>query len=405
MSFLSRASSGPPEKRALAQFGNIPKWSEVSGGGYGYAGTQDAMKLATFFRCVDLLSSTVANLPLKAYRPDGDGRKEVSSLLIDSPHPDVIQWDWIYMLMQSLLTTGNAFGYVTSRNAAGYPTAILPVHPDSVRIDPESGTWSRPTYEIGGKSVDSADMFHVKAFATPGAAMGLSPLEYLAMTLDMSFAADNYGLRWFKDSANPSGILSTEQPLEPTQMAMAAAQWERSHQNRRKPAFLGGGLKWQSISITPEESQFLMTKAQNRADIAMWFGVPPHMLGDTQKSTSWGSGISELKLGFQTFTMARFVVRIEQAFKLLLPGKQYAKFNMDALLRPDPKTRAEIHQMGRNAGYLSANDIRRDEEMPPIPNGDIYLQPMNEIEMGTPPDEYPGSQNNQPAAGEEGNTP
>lgn len=374
-----------------------PPWSEASSGYGHYYGGNDAMKLAAFFKCVDILSATVAHLPFKAYRTGNKGRAEVDSKLVDSPHPDVIQFDWMYMLMQSLLTKGNAFGYVTSRDDAGYPLAILPVHPDTVRVDPNEGTWNSPVYEINGKSVDSSNIFHVKAFPVPGNAMGLSPIEYLASTIDISFAADNYGLRWFKDSANPSGLLTTDQPLTPEQMALSAAQWERSHQNRRKPAFLGGGLKWQTISITPEESQFLMTKAQNRADIAMWFGVPPHMLGDTQKSTSWGSGISELTLGFQKFTLSRFVVRIEQAFRPLLPGKQFVKFNMDALLRPDPEARARIHQIGIQSGYVSPNEARIDEDKPTIPNGDIYLQPSNFMELGTPPP------HTQPASGEGGN--
>lgn len=399
MSLLFRAL--PPEKRANPY--SPPKWSEVSNG-YSTHGSRDAMKLAVFFRCVDILAANVASLPFKAYRRNGVRRDEVRSKLIDTPHPTITQWDWVYMLMQSLCTTGNAFGYVTSRTESGHPASILPVHPSSVRIDPEKGSWDEPGYEISGKPVDTDDVLHIKAYPVPGSPVGLSPIEHLASTLDLAFSAESYGLRWFKDSANPSGVLSSDENLTESQVKREMKRWVQTHgRGNRYPAILGGGLKWQSISITPEESQFLLTRAQQRSDIAMFFGIPPHMIGDTEKTSSWGQGVAEQTLGFQKFTFARYVVSIEQALDPLLPGKQFCKFNMDALLRPDPESRARIDKMRVESGQLSPDEARAHEDLPPIVGypGNIYLQPKAHVPLGWKPED---ETNTPPPDGEMGDT-
>lgn len=403
MSFLSRAFSGQPEARAEARLVDIPPWSEVSMGA-GRA-PRNAMKMVVFFRCVDILAKTVASLPIAAYRYTKNGRVEVNSKLMSSPYPGMTWQNWLFMLMRSLAITGNGFGYITARDQLGSPTAILPLHPDSVRVDPEKGSWWEPAYEIFGRPVtNSADVFHVKAYPEAGYPMGLSPIEYLATTLELGWAAEQYGLRWFKDSANPSGILSSPIDLTEEQVNREMRRWIQANgQGKRYPAVMGGGLQFQTIGIPPNESQFLETRAHQRSDIAMMFGIPPHMIGDTEKSTSWGTGISEQVLGFQKFTVNPWVVGIEQAFELILPRGQFAKFNMDALVRPDLMTRYTAHQMAIQSGMASPNERRAIEDLPPIEGypGDIYLQPSNFVELGHKPE--PTAPNPQADSGEEGN--
>jgi HK97 family phage portal protein len=390
MSFLSRAWTGAPEARTITKLESLPKWSEESVGGFGGGG--DPMKLLAFFACVRILADSVSSLPLNAYKRKDGVRAPVKPMpqLIQSPYPDMTWRDWLWMMVQSLAVTGNAFGYVTARDKNMWPTAILPVHPDDVSIDnPKDGSadWTRPRYRIKGKLVDSADVFHIKRYPTAGCPVSLSPVALAATTIDLGFSAEQYGLRWFKDSSNPSGILTTEMDLDEGQVKRTLQSWMRAHRNRRIPAVLGNNMKWQSIKITPEESQFLETRSFQRHDIAMMFGIPLHKLGDTEKSTSFGSGIEHMSIGFVVDTLAPWLVCIEQAFDLILPRGQFSKFNVDALLRGDHKSRNEAYMIALQNGWLSVNEVRALEEREPIENGDIHLQPANFVELGTPPQE------------------
>jgi len=401
LSFLSRAFVGEPEKRAVADLSGIPKWSEVSGGG-GYVTPANAMHILPFFSCVRILSNGVSQLPLKAYRQKGEIRKAVAPqpALLQSPYPGITWNNWKWMLMQSLTVTGNAFGYVTDRTDKGQPTAILPVHPDSVSVDPNEGDWTAPAYMIGGKRVNSADVFHVKAYPTAGCPISLSPVELAASSLDLSQAAERYGLRWFKDSANPSGILTTDANLTDVQVKQEMKRWVMTHgAGRRYPAVMGGGLKWQPISITPEESQFLATRKHQKTDIAMMFGIPPHMLSDTEGSSMWGTGVEQMSIGFVVYTLAPWLVCIEEAFNQILPKGQFVKFNVDALLRGDLKSRYEAHAIAWQNGWISDNEIRAYEEREPIEGGDTHYRPANFVPLGWLP-----TPTDQPAAGEGGNT-
>lgn len=222
--------------------------------------------------------------------------------------------------------------------------------------------------------------------------MGMSPVQKAAAAIGLGLAAERYGLRYFRDSANPSGILSTDGEITPQQQKQAAKAWITSHQGRRLPAVLGNGLKWQSVTLTPNESQFLETRGFQRSEIAMWFRIPPHMIGDTEKSTSWGTGIEQQTLGFVKYTLMPWLICIEQAISVLLPRGQFAKFNIDDLLRGDVESRWKSYNLGRNAGVYSVNEIRDREDLPPIgPEGDIRLQPSNYVPLGTPPSEYLGN--------------
>lgn len=404
MSFLSRAFTGPPaEGRALTQPPGIPSWSQESMMGEG-ATDGAAMSLSAFYACVTLLADTIASLSVNAYRYKGEVKtpaKPQPKLFQSSPYPGLSWFDWLWMLMESMAVTGNAFGYITERDG-DRPTAIMPIHPDHVQIElpTDEMEWPDPIYRIRGKLVSRADIVHIKRYPIAGCAYGMSPIQKAASTVGLALAAERYGIRYFKDSANPSGVLSTEQDLTEDQVKREMKRWIQLHNNRRLPAVLGGGLKWQTISITPNEAQFLETRGFQRSEIAMWFRVPPHMIGDTEKSTSWGTGIEQQSIGFVTYTLRPWLTCIEQALTAFLPNGQFAKFNIDGLLRGDVKTRWEAYQLGRDSGVYSVNDIRAMEDLPPIdgPEGDLHLQPMNFAPLGyEPPEKDSGT--NPPADG------
>lgn len=393
MSLVSRAVYGANEKRTLtAPIFGIP-WGGAAPGDDNYS-SGGAMGLTTFFRCVSLLADITGSLPLRAYK----GTDQVlvltdkqPALLANLPYPNMTWRDWLWMLVESLAVTGNAFCLITARDKDHKATSLMPISPALISVS-EDGPWGwlEPVYRINGKQYDSSDIVHIKRFPVSGYAMGMSPVQKMSGALGLAQFAEDYGRRWFKDSATPSGLLTTDQELTELQAKSTLRRWIQGNKNRRLPAVLGSGMKWQSVTITPNESQFLETRAFQRGEIAMWFGIPPHMIGDTEKSTSWGEGIDAQKDGFVTFTLTGWLNPIEEIISLLLPRGMSAKFDLKELLRGDPAVRWETTQVGILAGVLSINEGRAMNDLPPIPEGDIRLQPMNYVPLGTPVSEYVG---------------
>jgi HK97 family phage portal protein len=230
-------------------------------------------------------------------------------------------------------------------------------------------------------------MIHIRRFTMPGNPDGLSPIRQAAIGIGMGLAAEDYGYRYFKDSANPSAIISTKENVDDEAVLRNQKAWIASHGGRRRPAFLSGGFDYKQISINPNESQFLETRKFQRSEISMMFGIPPHMIGDVEKETSWGTGIEQQSIGFVTYTLRPWLACIEQVFTDLLPGGQFVRFDVNALLRGDVKARSEYYKNMVQISAMSPDDVRAGEEMEPIPDGKGkgYLQPVNYAPLGFDP--------------------
>ena len=356
-----------------------------------FVGISKAMSSMAVYGCVRLLADTIAGLPWKVYRRDKNGIPvEVDSqpAIVRQPCPgfDLYQWKW--MTVASLALRGNAFSMVTERDNRGNPIGLMPLHPDAVYLErrPDILRWFDPVYRVLGEVVPAADVVHMRRFTMPGDPWGLSPIRQAAAAIGLSLAAEEYGYRFFKESANPTGVLSTEQNLDDATIRKQQQTWISSHQGRRLPAILTGGFKWTPLSIAPNESQFLQTKQFQRTEIYMMFGVPPHMLGDTEKNTSWGSGISELSLGFVTYTLRAWTSCIESVVSSLLPRGQFVRFDFADLLRGDTEKRFVAYEKALQSSWLSPNEIRAMEQLPAIDGGDTYLQSITYAPLGyTPP--------------------
>ncbi len=386
MSLLSRLlERGGPERRAFTPTA-IPKNSDgfMSDSGM-YVSEGSALQLAAVYACVQLIADSIASLPMDVFRKREAVREEVAPVpaLIRQPFAHLTAFEWVFQTVTSLALRGNSFARVIEWDRFEFPVQLQPIHPDCVTI--ELDDHGRPNYRIDGVKVARDEIVHIRRFALPGAVMGLSPIEQARVGLGLGLAAERYGARYFRDSANPSSVLETDDNLSDEAAQATMRQWIASHGGRRRPAVLSGGLKYRTISVTPEESQFLETRKYQRAEIAMLFRVPPHMIGDTEKSTSWGTGIEQQSIGFVTYTLRPWLTCIEAALTDLLPRGQFVRFNVDALLRGDQKARWESYQIARNAGVLSVNEIRALEDMPPIPNGDSRIQPLNMGPLGSDP--------------------
>lgn len=348
-----------------------------------------ALRLIVVYACVGILADSIAALPIDQFRRRSRTvREEVPA----SRMVRELDYERVYQYVTSLALRGNGYGIVTERDPLEFPVSVLPVHPDDVTVepirdgsvDPRRRGWR---YRVGGDLVPDEDVIHLRRFVLPGLPVGLSPIEAAAQAIGLGLAADRFGARWFGDGAAPASILSTEQDLDDTQVRRAQESWVNTHGGRRLPAVMSGGWEYKPVTITPNESQFLETRKFQRSEIAMLYRVPPHMIGDTEKSTSWGTGIEQQSLGFVKFTLMPWLRCIETAISDQLPRGQFVRFNVDALLRGDLKSRYEAYTHARNAGWLNVDEIRELEDREPVPDGrgQDYLQPLNMGPLGSDP--------------------
>ena len=368
-------------------------------------GEMRAMQSTAVWACVRVLADTIAAMPWYVCKRDKDNishRVYPTPAVIRQPCADINLTEWKWMVVATLALRGNSFHMITGRDNAGNPTGLMPIHPDYVFLERRVNVleWYDPIYRVLGTRIPNEDIIHIKRFILPGEPLGLSPISQGARAIGITLAAEEYGHRYFKDSANPSGILKTDQNLDPDEIERNMKEWVSSNGGRRLPAFLSGGLDFKTITITPEESQFLETRRFQVSDIARLYGVPPHLIGDQEKATSWGTGIAQMNLGFMTYTLMGWINCIEAAISQFLPGGRVVQFDTSALLRGDFTSQVAAIAAARNASLLSANEGRQIIDRPPIPNGDGYLQSTNTVPLGFTPDTTP-----MPKVVEEGTVP
>ncbi|MGH2692330.1 MAG: phage portal protein [Actinomycetota bacterium] len=347
-------------------------------------GEQQALRVLTVWSCVALISDAISTMPAGAFRDvDGFPKRASEPQLLAQPHAELDWTEWFARLLVSILLRGNAYGRVIERDGMGFPAQIEPLHPDWVQPQRDRVT-NKIVYRVSREAVliPAFDIFHVRGLALPGAhnLEGLDPINYARQTIGASLGAEEFGARFFGDGAQPSGVLQTDVEIDEPTAKRYQKDWLEGHGDRqRRPAVLGGGLKWTPISLKPDEAQFLATIKAKRGDIAGWFRVPPHMVGDVERSTSWGTGIEEQMLGFVTFTLGPWIIRFERALSAILPKPQYVKLNVAGLLRGRLLDRYRSYLMGRQGGWLNVDEIRALEEMAPVPGGEgkSYAQPMN----------------------------
>ena len=357
-----------------------------------------ALGLTAVYSCVRIISESLAALPLITYRETEDGRRQATdlpiySILRDQADPNLTSFMMIETIVSHACTYGNGYAYI-SRNNAGQVTGLTPLDPRYIDVKmTESG---RVAYEITGGTVQGAltseEVLHIRALGQVGL-VGYSPIGLARETIGLGLAAEKYGAAYFGNSGTPSGILSVPGKMSDEAFQNLRRSWEKIHKgsgNSARVALLEAGIDFKPISITPNDAQFLETRRFQVAEIARIFRVPPSMLADLENAGSYGS-IGELNRAFVVHTLTPWARRIESEIKSkLLPsaGGVYAEFSFDHLLRGDLETRFKAYQTGRQAGFLSANDIRAIEHLDPLGDiGDRYLTPLN-MEALTP-DEDP----------------
>ena len=380
-----------------------PKNSTVGQGySFSFGGTtsgksvteRSAMQMTAVYSCVRILAEAIAGLPLHLYRYNADGGKEKAidhslyRVLHDEPNPEMSSFVFRETLMTHLLLWGNAYAQIV-RNGKGEVIGLYPLMPNKMRVDREADgklwyTYTRSYDEIttikdAQVKLRPTDVLHIPGLGFDGL-VGYSPIAMAKNAIGMGIACEEYGARFFANGAAPSGVLEHPGTIKDPQKVRES--WNatfKGSSNAHKIAVLEEGMKYTQIGISPEQAQFLETRKFQINEIARIFRVPPHMVGDLEKSSF--SNIEQQSLEFVKYTLDPWVIRWEQSLMRLLLSEDekheyFIKFNLEGLLRGDYQSRMNGYSIARQNGWMSANDIRELENLDRIPaelGGDLYL--------------------------------
>ena len=364
---------------------------------------RSAMQMTAVYSCVRILAEAVAGLPLHLYRYKEDGGKEKALdhplylLLHDEPNPEMSSFVFRETLMTHLLLWGNAYAQII-RNGKGEVIALYPLMPNRMVVDRDihgqlyyqytRSTEEAPTMKGVTVNLPPSDVLHIPGLGFDGL-VGYSPIAMAKNAIGMAIACEEYGAKFFANGAAPGGVLEHPGTIKDPQRVRES--WQSTFGgsgNSNKIAVLEEGMKYTPIGISPEQAQFLETRKFQINEIARIFRVPPHMVGDLEKSSF--SNIEQQSLEFVKYTLEPWLVRWEQSIQRTLffaeEKKQYfTKFNVEGLLRGDYASRMNGYATARQNGWMSANDIRELENMDRIPaedGGDLYLINGNMLPLG-----------------------
>lgn len=351
-----------------------------------------AMQMTAVYSCVRILSETLASLPLHIYESfETNSRKAIKhplyKLLHDEPNPEMTSFIFRETLMTHLLLWGNAYAQII-RNGKGEVLALYPLMPDRMRVDRDEYGQLYYEYmlsdsdanakESGAVRLSTQDILHIPGLGFDGL-VGYSPIAMAKNAIGMAIATEEYGAAFFANGATPSGILTHPGVIKNPEAMRESWSKGFGGRNSHKVAILEEGMNYTPISIAPNEAQFLETRKFQLNEIARIFRVPPHMVGDLEKSSF--SNIEQQSLEFVKYTLDPWVSRFEQAMtrRLLTDDekkKYYIKFNVDGLMRGDYQSRMNGYATARQNGWMSANDIRALENLDLISDeegGNLYL--------------------------------
>ena len=393
-----RATLANPDSWMLGLFGGRATDSGLS------VSEQNALTYTTVYACVQVIAESLATIPLNLYLRKSNGDHEVvstlpvSRLLQSEPNEEMSASAFKSVEMGWVLTWGNGYAEI-ERNNAGLPIALHPLAPNRIVPRRRLGDWRIEYYVTrqamvtpyqleqvvpSGPPIDRDDMLHFAGLGFDGI-VGYSPIGMSREAIGLGLGAQAYGSRFFGNSGIPAGILTKDGTIK--NPAKLREQWEaaNSGSNQRRTAVLEDGVKYQSIGIPPEDSQFLETRKFQRSEICSIYRVPPHKVQDLERSTN--NNIEHQSMDFVNDCLMGWLVRWEQeCTRKLLTKEQKAAgyffaFDCDQMLRGDLLSRYQSYAVARQWGWMSANDIRTRERQNRLPDeqGDIYLVPMNMV--------------------------
>ncbi len=380
------------DPRIVEFFGGTPASAGV------YVTPDSAQRVSAVFACVDRIAGAVSTLPIKLYKGRGAGRGEVEDdflfdLLNEQPCAAWTAASHWQRVLQFILLRGDSFALI-KRTPLGAIKEIIPIPWESCVPDRQSlGIDARNMYAVNdgytAKGYDQDDVLHFPGYGFNGL-RSYSVLSWGArQATGNAIAMDEFSGRFFADGAHPSIVLKSPKKMDEAQIALLQASFRNKYSGitnaHKLPLVLTEGMDAQEISLSAQDSQLLEARKFQVIDIARAFGVPPHMIGETSASTSWGSGIESMGRAFVSFTLQPHLVRLEQELnrKLFRQTGIFAEFDRSSLLEGDAKSQAEYFRAalggpGSGPGWMSQNDVRAKKYMSPKPGGDNLFIPTTQ---------------------------
>lgn len=319
------------------------------------------LALVPVYAATRLIADAVASLPLQQYRKTSTGRVPMPlAPLFSSPTNYGTQVDWLGRCMTSLLLQGNSYGL---RVGAG-------VTPASVEwLNPERMHYFEGRWTYNGNPLDEAELLHIPAMVVPGSRQGLSPIGACSATMSTGLETQRFMKDWYRNKAVPGMVFKNSEKVLDADTALKAKERLKSTLRAGDPFVTGKDWSLDVVKLSAEDAGFVASTKLTATQIANIFGVPPEMIGGETGASMTYSTTEQQQIQFVTHTLRPWLVRLEAAFSSLLPRPQYVKFNVDALIRVDTKTRYEVHRIAREIGLKSIDELRALEDLVPLPNG------------------------------------
>lgn len=352
---------------------------------------QTPLTIPAAYQAIRMISQTLASLPLRVYQRQADGNRAertdhpVARVLAVRPNDAMTPIVFRETVQAHCLGWGNGFARVRYNNR-GDVRSVEPIHPVQVRLHPDYEVGEMPRYRVwldGEAEIDVAgsEMLHLPALGSIGV-WGYSPISLFRGAFEIATETEEYGRAFFRNDASPGGILVHPGVLKEDAIARLKEQWRQAHangaRNKHKVAVLEEGMKYEPISLNPEDAQFLQTRQFAVTDIARIYNVPPHMLGDLERATF--SNIEHQAIEFVRYTLRPWAVRWEEELnRKLFPNRPdlFCEFDFDGLLRGDTQSRFNAYSQAIQDGWISRNEVRRKENLEPVEGLDSMLVPLN----------------------------
>lgn len=371
------------------QYGSILGLDSASSSGIVVTGPS-SLQLSAVYGCTSLLARVHGSFPVRIVQKIGNTRKilddhYLAPLFKDAPNPLMSWMDFSEQQSLSFDLTGNAYAEIV--RIGKRITALWPLHPERVKVILKGGELSYEYTKESGQIETYAkeDILHVRNFSMDGV-NGLSPIAAQREVLGRALAEQNYGSSVFRNGGRPSGVLSHPASLAPEKAQKLRESWEQIYggsQNAGRTAVLWEGMKYEAISLSLADAQYIDSRKMSVAEIASTWGVPLNLLAQSDKSATYASA-EQFDLQFVKYTISPRCVRFEQAFKRALfanePGV-YAKFNLGSLLRGDAASRASYYSTMVQNGLMKRNEARSFEDLDPVDGADDLTVQSNMIDL------------------------
>jgi HK97 family phage portal protein len=373
---LARAVAAPFRVLGMVSKRAITSLPWVAGGPRaGAVSAERAIALIPLFACVRILADSIASLPVQTYRRNGASREMLTFVpqLLFAPAARDNLFEWLHKCVVSLALRGNAYGLITQRDAFGFPTMIEWLNPDDVWVDETSP--ALPIFYWMGVEVPREQIVHIPWVVLPGCVKGLSPVQAFARTIGVGLSATEYGLSWFDNGGTPPATMkNTAKTITPAEGEEISDRLSARIRGR-KPLVFGQDWDFNALQVNPEESQFIETMRLNASQIAAIYGVPPEMVGGDSGGSMTYANVEQNAINFANFTLRPWLSRLEAKLSALMPGREFVKFNVDAMIRVDLMTRYQAHGLALNDGWRNRDEIRALEDLSPLPDGQgqVYL--------------------------------